>query len=88
MNKSGDYREEIIEIIRQRLVLEKHAVEQFEKHGKLDSVTAVDSMFLVELVTMLEEHFGIRFESQDLDENLLCNLDWLTNFVTSSVAVE
>ena len=88
MNRSRDYRAEITEIIIELLALEKPAIEQFEANGQLDEFTAADSMFLVELVLMLEDGFGIRFEPEHLDAKLLCNLDWLATFVAESTAIE
>lgn len=84
MNEPVDIRSAILRLAAERLALEKHALEQFEASGRLDEVTAADSMLLVELVMMLEEHFGIRFEPEHIDADLLCDLDRLTAYVAGA----
>jgi len=84
MSLLNDTRAEILALIAERLALEKHALEQFRASGRLDEVTAADSMLLVEVVMLLEEHFGIRFEPEHLDAELLCDLDRLTAHVAAA----
>lgn len=83
---TGDLRAQIVELVIERLSLEAGAREQFEVSGRLDEVTAADSMLLVELVMILEEAFGIRFEPEDIDAELLCDLGRLTEFVAAARA--
>jgi acyl carrier protein len=83
---STDLRSEIVDLVNGRLSLEPGAREQFRSTGRLDEVTAADSMLLVELVMILEEQFGIRFEPDDIDAELLCDLDRLTEFVAAARA--
>ncbi|MCU0990963.1 MAG: acyl carrier protein [Xanthomonadales bacterium] len=84
MSLLNDTRAEILALIAERLALEKHALEQFRASGRLDEVTAADSMLLVEVVMLLEEHFGIRFEPEHLDAELLCDLDRLAAHVAAA----
>ena len=84
MHPGNDVRAEILALIAARLALEKDALEQFRASGRLDDVTAADSMLLVELVMMLEEHFGIRFEPEHLDAELLCDLERLSSHVAAT----
>jgi acyl carrier protein len=86
MNRTNDTRSEILGLIAERLALEPHALEQFRASGRLDEVTAADSMLLVELVMLLEERFGIRFEPEHIDADLLCDLDRLTAHVAAARA--
>ena len=81
-----ELRTQILELINERLALEAGAQEQFRRTGRLDEVTAADSMLQVELVMMLEEQFSIRFEPDDIDTDLLCDLDRLTAFVAAARA--
>jgi acyl carrier protein len=84
MHQLNEIRAQILGLIAERLALEQHALEQFSASGRLDEVTAADSMLLVELVMLLEEHFGIRFEPEHLDADLLCDLDRLTAHVAGA----
>lgn len=81
----ADIRAEILRLIAERLALEEHALQQFQLSGRLDEVTAADSMLLVELVMMLEERFGIRFEPEHIDAELLCDLERLTAHVAGAL---
>jgi acyl carrier protein len=83
---AAELRTQILELINERLALEPGAQEQFRRTGRLDEVTAADSMLLVELVMMLEEQFSIRFEPDDIDTELLCDLGRLTTFVAAARA--
>jgi acyl carrier protein len=84
MHPGNDTRAEILALIAERLALETHALEQFRASGRLDEVTAADSMLLVEVVMLLEEHFNIRFEPEHLDAELLCDLDRLAAHVAAA----
>lgn len=79
-----ELRADIVDLVRERLALEPGALEQFRRSGRLDEVTAADSMLLVELVMMLEERFDIRFEPEHIDTELLCDLDRLAAFVAEA----
>jgi acyl carrier protein len=79
---------EILQLIAERLALEEQALEQFRASGRLDEVTAADSMLLVEVVMMLEERFGIRFEPEHIDAELLCDLERLTAHVAGSLPAD
>lgn len=81
----SEIRAEILRLITERLALEAHALEQFQASGRLDEVTAADSMLLVELVMMLEERFGIRFEPEHIDAELLCDLERLSAHVAGAL---
>lgn len=80
----AELRAGIVELVSERLSLEPGALEQFRRGGRLDEVTAADSMLLVELVMMLEERYDIRFEPEHIDNELLCDLDRLTAFVAEA----
>lgn len=82
--QNSELRSRILDLIKERLALEPGAMEQFRRSGRLDEVTAADSMLLVELVMMLEERFGIRFEPEHIDNELLCDLDRLAAFVAEA----
>ena len=82
---TSNIRAAILQLIAERLALEEHALQQFQLSGRLDEVTAADSMLLVELVMMLEERFGMRFEPEHIDAELLCDLERLTAHVAGAL---
>jgi len=84
MNTSDDTRAAILQLMSERLRLEDAALERLGTNGRLDDVTAADSILIVELVLALEEHFGIRFDPDNIDAELLCDLDRLTAFVSDA----
>lgn len=81
MNVLGDIREAILGIIAERLSLGEEPLEQLRVGGHLDKFTAVDSLLMVELVLLLEEHFEIRFDPEDIDAELISDLDSLAGFI-------
>ena len=83
---AAELRAQIVDQVAERLALEPGALQQFKTTGRLDEVSAADSMLLVELVMMLEERFEIRFEPDDIDTELLCDLDRLTAFIAGAQA--
>ena len=84
MNTSADIRDAILETMAKRLDLDEPTLEQLRTNGRLDEVTAADSILMVELVLALEDRFGIRFEADDIDAELICDLDRLTAFVSEA----
>jgi acyl carrier protein len=81
VNTAPDIRKAILEIMAERLSLDDQQLEQLGNNGRLDQLTAVDSLLTVELVFLLEEHFQIRFDAEQIDEELVSSLDKLTEFV-------
>ncbi len=49
----------------------------------LEDGLGLDSIMLVELVSLVEENFGFQFEEDELDLNILSNLQTLANFIAS-----
>ena len=86
MNALDDVREVILEILSERLDLDGAALEKLRANGRLDELTAVDSLLMVELVLMLEERFDIRFDPERIDAELISDLDLLSAFVESAQA--
>ena len=87
MNIFDDIREVILGIIAKHLSLEKEPLEQLRVGGRLDKFTAVDSLLIVELVLLLEEHFEIRFEPEHIDAELISDLDRLAGFIANARSV-
>ena len=84
MNAPDDTRTAILALMSERLRLEDEALKSLGINGRLDEVTAADSILMVELVLALEEHFGIRFDPDNINAELLCDLDRLTAFVSDA----
>ena len=84
MNTLTETREAILDIMAGRLLLEDKTLEQFRVNGRLDEVTAADSILVVELVLLLEERFEIRFDPEHIDAELICDLDRLTAFISQA----
>ncbi|TDJ33850.1 MAG: hypothetical protein E2O56_03155 [Gammaproteobacteria bacterium] len=84
MNAPDETRAAILQLMAERLRLEDKALEHLRANGRLDDVTAADSILIVELVLALEERFDIRFEPDDIDADLICDLDRLTAFVSAA----
>ena len=49
----------------------------------LEDGLGLDSIMVVELVSLIEEHFGFQFEEEELDLTILTNLQTLATFVAS-----
>ena len=86
MSTSADVRDAILDIMAERLRLDEPTLEQLRINGRLDEVTAADSILVVELVLGLEDRFGIRFKADDIDAELICDLDRLAAFVSEAKA--
>lgn len=86
MNTAADIRAAILNIMADRLSLADQHLEQLRDNGRLDQLTAVDSLLMVELVLLLEEHFQIRFDAEQIDAELVSDLDRLTEFVLQTQA--
>ena len=86
MSTSADVRDAILDVMAERLRLDEPTLEQLRINGRLDEVTAADSILVVELVLGLEDRFGIRFKADDIDAELICDLDRLTAFVSEAKA--
>lgn len=84
MNTSAEVRDAILDTMTERLRLDEPTLEQLRVNGRLDDVAAADSILMVELVLALEERFGIRFEPDHIDAELICDLDRLTAFVSEA----
>jgi acyl carrier protein len=84
MNAPDETRTAILDIMAERLRLEDKALEHLRANGRLDDVTAADSILIVELVLALEERFDIRFDPDNIDTDLICDLDRLTTFVSEA----
>ncbi len=82
MNSLAEIRESILDIMARRLHFDDQTIEQFRVHGRLDEVTAADSILVIELVLMLEDRFEIRFDPEHIDVELICDLDRLTAFIS------
>lgn len=76
-------RETILDIIREQLGMDEKTLAGVNRNGRLGQFTAVDSLFMVELVMTIEERFGIEFKPEDIDDELIGNLDRLTDYVES-----
>jgi acyl carrier protein len=74
----------IIEMMAERLELDEPSLEKLRHNGRLDEFTAVDSLLTVELVLNLEERFGIRFDPENIDAELINNMDRLAAFVSEA----
>ena len=60
MSTSADVRDAILDIMAERLRLDEPTVEQLRINGRLDAVTAADSILVVELV------LGLRIVSESV----------------------
>jgi len=81
MSALANIREAIIDILAEHLSLTEKSLERLRINGRLDEFTAVDSLLMVELVLLLEEHFEIRFDPENIDAKLISDLDKLAAFV-------
>lgn len=84
MKNLNDIHHVIIEIMAERLELDKPSLEKLSQNGRLDEFTAVDSLLMVELVLALEERFNIRFDPGDIDAELINDLGRLTSFIAQA----
>ena len=82
VNSLAGIREAILDTMARRLHFEDQTIEQFRLNGRLDEVMAADSILVIELVLMLEDHFEIRFDPEHIDAELICDLDRLTEFIS------
>lgn len=81
MSTLANIREAIIDILAEHLSLTEKSLERLRINGRLHEFTAVDSLLMVELVLLLEEHFEIRFDPENIDAELISDLDKLAAFV-------
>ena len=54
----------------------------------LEDGLGLDSIMLVELVSLVEENFGFQFEEDELDLNIFTNLQTLATFVASKQSLQ
>ncbi len=54
----------------------------------LEDGLGLDSIMIVELVSLIEENFGFQFEEDELDLNILTNLQTLATFVASKQSLQ
>ncbi len=84
MNSPAGVREAILDTLSTRLHFEDQVIEQLRIKGRLDEITAMDSILVVELVLVLEERFKIRFDPEHIDVELICDLNRLTAFISQA----
>ena len=84
VNSLAGIREAILDTMARRLHFENQTIEQFKVNGRLDEVMAADSILVIELVLILEDHFDIRFDPEHIDSELICDLDRLTAFIAQA----
>ena len=77
----NETRSVILEMVRDQLDLDADGFEKLSRRGRLDELTAVDSLLMVDLVVSLEERFSIRFEPDDIDAELMGDITRLCAFV-------
>jgi len=87
MSALANIREAILDILAGHLSLTEKSLERLRINGRLDEFTAVDSLLMVELVLLLEEHFEIRFDPENIDTELISDLDKLAAFVARVLPV-
>lgn len=75
--------EQLTTIIADRLDANIKRAEITPEVSLLEDGLGLDSIMLVELVSLVEENFGFQFEEEDLDLTILSNLQTLANFVAS-----
>lgn len=54
----------------------------------LEDGLGLDSIMIVELVSLIEEHFGFQFDEDELDLKILTNLRTLATFVETKQLVQ
>jgi acyl carrier protein len=84
MNSPAGIREAILDTMTRRLRFEDQAIEQLRINGRLDEITAMDSILVIELVLVLEERFKIRFDPKHIDVELICDLNRLSTFISQA----
>ena len=84
----NEVRDVILDAVREHLDLDREGFEILKAKGRLDELTAVDSLLMVELVLTLEERFNIRFKAEDIDAELINELDRLAAFVAEALTRE
>jgi len=78
-------RKVILGLVCEQVNLDEAALKTLDVRGRLDELTAVDSLLLVDLVISLEERFGIRFDPEDIDPSLIGDISRLAEFVDKTV---
>ena len=81
----NEIREAILEMVSDQVGLDQEAYDDLVSGGRLDELTAVDSLLMVELVLSIEERFHIRFDPEDIDAGLIGDIDRLAEFVRKAV---
>jgi acyl carrier protein len=81
----SETRETILNMVCEQVGLDEEASKTLRSRGRLDELTAVDSLLMVDLVISLEERFGIRFEPADIDPELVGDITRLAAYVDKAV---
>ncbi|MGD8347380.1 MAG: acyl carrier protein [Lysobacterales bacterium] len=81
----SETRETILDLVCEQVGLDEDASKTLKARGRLDELTAVDSLLMVDLVISLEERFGIRFDPADIDPELVGDISRLADYVDKAV---
>lgn len=81
----SETRETILNMVCEQVGLDGEASQTLRARGRLDELTAVDSLLMVDLVISLEERFGIRFDPADVDPELVGDITRLAAHVDKAV---
>lgn len=79
--------EQLKTIIADRLDANIQRAEITPEVSLLEDGLGLDSIMLVELVSLVEENFGFQFEEDELDLSILTNIQSLATFVASKSAL-
>lgn len=80
----SDTKNVILEMLREQVGLDDEAIATLAEKGRLNELTAVDSLLMVDLVVSLEDRFGIRFDPEDIDAELISDIARLAAFVDAN----
>jgi acyl carrier protein len=81
------YMEEVKDILAEILSLGDRRNSVDENSALLGSIPELDSMAVINLITALEEHFGIAVDDDEISATTFATLGSLTQFVNQKLAV-
>lgn len=80
--------EQLKTIIAERLDTNIRREEITPEASLLEDGLGLDSIMVVELVSLIEEHFGFQFKEEELDLKILTSLRTLAAFVASKQSLQ
>jgi acyl carrier protein len=78
---------QVLGILMEVLSLDRHAASMNRDSPLLGAIPELDSMAVLQVLTTIEERFGVTIEDDELDASNFATVGTLADFVSSKVTV-